>query len=187
MRFDDLPVVDSEDWGWVLYATPGGGVEMLWYDDDDIECFCDPDDTEPDVECGCQWLAVCYPSPNLGDACISIDHGRLRALPEGFEIGHARLPSTKGGWIYAVALMPEVDLRRVKIGWTTKPVERRLRSFRTSNPNALLIGLWDAHHHEEERALHLADGRIGNSEVFQCADPWALVARLDAEFRGRPE
>lgn len=86
------------------------------------------------------------------------------AIPRRIEA--TSLVSAFGGWIYAVALVPELDARRIKVGFTENPVGRRLAQYRTANPTALLVGLWEGDRYSEQLAHVALRGRIGASEVF---------------------
>lgn len=90
-----------------------------------------------------------------------------------------------GGLVYAVATVPDLDVRRVKIGYTTRPIENRLDAFRTVNPTASLIGLWSAPSDGEDVALRMVDGRLKDTEVFHVPDVAAALAALDEEMRKR--
>jgi hypothetical protein len=90
-----------------------------------------------------------------------------------------------GGLVYAVALMPDVDVRRIKVGYTTRPIELRIEAFKTTNPTASLLGLWNAPADGEAIAHGLVRGRIGNSEVFSVPDVVAAVTTIDEEMRRR--
>lgn len=90
-----------------------------------------------------------------------------------------------GGLVYAVALIPDVDVRRIKIGYTTRPIELRIEAFKTANPTASLLGLWASPEEGEGIAHGVTGGRIGNSEVFDVTDVVSAVATLDEEMRRR--
>jgi hypothetical protein len=90
-----------------------------------------------------------------------------------------------GGLVYAVALMPDVDVRRIKVGYTTRPIELRIEAFKTTNPTASLLGLWTAPSDGEAIAHGLIRGRIGNSEVFSVPDVVSAVEKIDEEMRRR--
>lgn len=88
-----------------------------------------------------------------------------------------------GGLVYAVALIPDIDIRRIKVGYTTRPIELRLETFRTTNPTASLLGMWAAPSDGEAVAHGAVSGRLGNAEVFHVADVVAAVVAIDEELR----
>lgn len=89
----------------------------------------------------------------------------------------ASAPSTKGGWVYVVLLDP-AHPNRLKVGFTTVP-RKRLAAFRTSNPAAAILGLWEASPADEDRAHDALTGRVGASEVFTVRDAPSAMARID--------
>ncbi len=91
--------------------------------------------------------------------------------------------SRKAGWVYAVSVVPELDLNRIKIGFTERAINVRLGSFRTANPTALLVGLWEAEKHGEQLAHSAVEGRIGSSEVFKCPDVFKALAAIKGVLR----
>ncbi len=162
-----LPAVKLGDFGWVVHLDATAPA-ICWYADDAI---------------GSRGTAYC--SSSLGDPDRwSAKRADLRDLPVWFEPPVASLPSTGEGWLYAIALTPDADLRRIKIGWTSKLIGNRLKSYRTANPGAMLLALWDADRDQELAAHAAVDGRIGASEVFQCADPWSATTAIGAALRG---
>lgn len=92
---------------------------------------------------------------------------------------YANDPSTREGWIYAVALDPSVHPFRVKVGFTARHVAHRLATYRTSNPLAVALGVWDADLQTESRVHAELPRRIGTSEVFVADDVESLLAAVD--------
>lgn len=90
-----------------------------------------------------------------------------------------------GGLVYAVATVPDLDVRRIKVGFTSRPIENRLEAFRTANPTAALLGLWPAPSDAEDVAHRLIEGRVGNTEVFHVPDVVVALTSIDEEFRRR--
>ena len=156
-------------------------MQIVLYDDDDHECFCET--TPCEYEGDCTNVAVCKRAWDGVDV-LEVDRSMLYRIPDDdFDYRCASYPSTREGWIYAIALTPESDLRRIKVGWTTRPIEQRIQKYRTANPTLLVLGLWDAYRRHETRILRSLDGRLGNSEVFIARDPWALVRSIRRELR----
>lgn len=196
LRFDLLPEVDG--YGWVLSRDPlTDELRLVWYDGEEHECFCGadgcrswPEGMEPDDFGGTAThrpltVAICYVHPHdmrTGRGHFIENFSNLRRLPEGLEPRWDADPASAIGWVYCVALAPEVTFDRLKIGWTAKPVEDRLRAFRTTNPTALLLGLWNGSEADEKRVLEVVPGRIGKSEVFDF-DAVRALDRIEAYFK----
>ena len=90
-----------------------------------------------------------------------------------------KLPSPLDGWVYAVALIPEISLNRIKVGWTEFPIESRLATYRTSSPYAFPLAVWPAHFGAEAVAHRALSGRLLNSEVFVVQDVRAAITAID--------
>lgn len=198
MRIDDLPEVEQGDYGWCLYESmfKGDHPRLVWYDDDDCWCSHGLDEKDPSHECpgeigdpdlpknSCylDWGAMVYPTTDITGHYEVAPYGCLRTLPAFITSQYTT--SRKQGWVYAVAIVPDVDLRRLKIGYTERPIGGRLASFRTANPTALLIGLWEANRSDEDRAHLLLPGRVGKSEVFQVHDLAEALGAMDKLLAG---
>ncbi|HWJ41559.1 MAG TPA: hypothetical protein VNT29_10505 [Candidatus Limnocylindrales bacterium] len=77
--------------------------------------------------------------------------------------------------IYAVQLLPEELPERVKFGYTARSVADRLKHYRTVCPSARLLAVWSGDRSHEQVVLNTLPGRLGTSEVFNCASiPYAL-------------
>lgn len=95
--------------------------------------------------------------------------------------------SRLSGWVYAVLLDPSQRPMRIKIGWTTN-IRQRTGHFRTTCPDSVLVGLWDANSCDEPRAHReiSASGkgvRIRKSDVFVVDDVNGLLAILNSLLR----
>lgn len=129
---------------------------------------------------------------NNEDGMYECDEYRpLAALPSNWIKPDTRpwlLDSRFEGWIYAVATVPELSLHRLKVGWTTKPIEQRLKSYRTSSPTCLLLGLWEGFPAGED-AAHAACGEplAGSNEVFDVLDPWKTLDAIGVAVRASNE
>jgi hypothetical protein len=97
----------------------------------------------------------------------------------------AEYPSTRDGWVYAIALDPSVHPFTVKVGYTSKHVAHRLRKYHTTSPLAVVVGIWDARKHDEPAILCQLPGRIGLSEVFVTADVEQLLKAIDGLMGAR--
>jgi hypothetical protein len=179
LTLSDFSEVEPGDYGWCVLdsATP----QLVFYDNE--EWCCDRKDEkahECDDQCGGDSYAVIYESDNLSGRVTEVPFGSLLAVP--LQINTTSKPSGLG-WIYAIALVPDIDIRRIKVGFTERPVAARLAQYRTANPTALLIGLWEGARYAEQRSHSVLDGRIGHSEVFQVSNLARALDGIDAEIR----
>ncbi len=182
-------------YGWVLCRDAGvERVTVKYYDDDEMNCICG------DRTCLKWWDEKSdelsgHPDHFPVEEVILYDHpddvGRAGYYVMGVDsiIGSVDSgpsvppqPRVFDGWIYAIALVPELAPGRIKVGFTSKPIESRLAQHRTANPTAMVIGLWPAMKAWEVEAHCVLTGRIGSSEVFDCDQAEALkniTARLN--------
>lgn len=90
-----------------------------------------------------------------------------------------------GGLVYVVATVPDLDIRRLKVGYTTRPIEQRIDAFRTANPTATLLGLWSVPSDGEDAAHRVVAGRLRSTEVFHVPDVVAALTAIDEELTRR--
>lgn len=89
-----------------------------------------------------------------------------------------------GGVYYVVRLVPELDPRRVKFGFTTS-LDRRLAEFRTTCPHVELVRQWPCSGLNVE---HVATGALARrcrhlgGEVFEADDIDDVLEAADAFF-----
>lgn len=188
MRFYDLPEIEPGQYGLCFYEDDETHrIHIVEYDEDDFWCSHGLDEKDADHSC----TASLADGGDIGKGCY-LDYGALITWGPGFStvpfcalrafpISMCDKPfeSRREGWVYAVALTPDEDLRRIKIGFTAKPIARRIQSFRTTNPRSVLVGLWEADRSDERLAHSTADGRVLDSEVFQVSDILETMRRLD--------
>ncbi len=186
MRIADLSPVVEGNYGWCvdLCNVGNGHPRLVYYDDDDDWCVradCNFDQSCPALRAAVQGDdqaqidghsidsgALVYTLEGSTQSTETVPYTSLLRLPA--KITERRDTSTKEGWVYAVAIVPEFDLRRLKIGFTSTPIVNRLKAYRTANPTLLLVGLWEADRADESHAHAVVDGQIGTSEVFECRD-----------------
>lgn len=89
-------------------------------------------------------------------------------------------PCELDGWVYVVAPIPEITLRRLKVGWTTIPLETRLAAYRAIAPFAIPLAAWPAAFGAEAVAHRAISGRLLESEVFHVEDPRDAIERVAA-------
>jgi len=92
------------------------------------------------------------------------------------------------GWFYVIQLVPELDPRRVKLGFASD-VPNRLQQHKTAAPTARVVKQWACKRTWEFTAMDclVAGGcRLLLNEVFECDDIDALLERGDAFFAMLP-
>ncbi len=97
----------------------------------------------------------------------------------------SRIPRTsEQGFFYLIQLTPDIDPRRIKVGFASD-VDQRLLAHRTASPTACLLNYWRCRRANERRAI-LTLTKVGckpiSDEVFECEDIEGLVERADAFF-----
>jgi len=92
------------------------------------------------------------------------------------------------GWFYIVQLIPELDERRVKLGFAGN-VAIRLSAHQTAAPTAQILKAWPCHRVWEYAAIASVtreDCQPLSNEVFIANDLGALVERGDEFFSIMP-
>lgn len=111
-------------------------------------------------------------------------------LSHGFTInGHAQLADVaKTAVFYIIQLVPELDCKRVKLGYTGN-LNARLRAHRTACPNAKVLAYYPCLETWELAAIASITREgcelIGN-EVYQTSDLDMMVDRADTFFAIMP-
>jgi|SRR5579884_1973360 len=112
---------------------------------------------------------------------------RAKRQEEGF-LSSIKLVSKETGFFYVIRLVPELDLRRIKLGFA-EDVATRLAQHKTAAPTAVLVKSWPCKRSWEGTAIDCLAGsgcRLILNEVFECEDVEALVARGDQFFELLP-
>lgn len=112
---------------------------------------------------------------------------RAKRQEEGF-FGSMKLVSKETGFFYVIRLVPELDPRRIKLGFA-EDVAVRLAQHKTAAPTAVLVKCWPCKRSWEGTAIDcLASSgcRLILNEVFECEDVEALIARGDQFFKLLP-
>lgn len=130
-------------------------------------------------------------SGNQLTLCLTSDEAaeieRLRA-DHGFG-GSAPLAPSEVGVFYVIQLVPELDPRRLKLGFA-ESLDQRLAQHRTAAPTARILHAWGCRRSWEVTAIDAltsSDCRLILNEVFECDDPQSLVLRGNAFFAMLPE
>jgi hypothetical protein len=92
------------------------------------------------------------------------------------------------GYFYVVQPVPDLEPRRVKLGYTTN-VESRLASYRTISPHAQVLETWPCKTAWEAAAIDSVtreECELLGGEVFRCEDVNRLIERADAFFELMP-
>lgn len=111
-----------------------------------------------------------------------------RRAEAGFTASTVVVPSEAGAF-YVIQLVPELDPRRIKLGFA-ESLEQRLAQHRTAAPTALVFRAWPCKRSWELTAMDALtrEGcRLILNEVFECDDPGGLAARGDAFFALLPK
>jgi hypothetical protein len=93
------------------------------------------------------------------------------------------------GHFYFIQLVPELDPKRVKLGFADS-VPNRLQQHRTSAPTAKLLKSWPCRRSWERTAIDAvaaAGGALILNEVFEFADLDAAIQRADQFFSLLPK
>ena len=108
---------------------------------------------------------------------------RTKRREEGF-LGATRPVDTGVGVFYVIQLVPELDPRRVKLGFADD-LKARLMQHRTSAPTAKVVKSWPCKRSWEStamEALAAVQCRLILNEVFECSSLDALIDRGDQLF-----
>lgn len=84
------------------------------------------------------------------------------------------------GTFYVIQLVPDLDQRRVKLGFA-ESLERRITEYRTVSPTAQVVHSWPCRREWEPAVItaltRAADCKRKSTEVFDCENLEALVKR----------
>jgi len=130
--------------------------------------------------------------PDSGNQLINVlteeDAEQIRMLREQEGFGEPKVLDVNGGWFYVIQLVPELDSRRIKLGFASDP-ESRLKAHQTTCPTANLVGTWPCKRSWERAALDSATQsscKLIANEVFDCDNIEALIAHCKAFFAVMP-
>ncbi len=113
---------------------------------------------------------------------------REKRREEGF-IGSSKPVSKDVGEFYIIRLVPELDARRIKLGFADD-LASRLSQHRTAAPTAQVVRSWPCKRSWEGTVMDCLTGehcRLILNEVFECEDVDALVALANQLFELLPD
>jgi hypothetical protein len=111
---------------------------------------------------------------------------RKNVFPDGDRANRDALSDT--GWLYLIQLVPELDPKRIKLGFASN-VEDRLSQLQTAAPTARCIKQWPSKRTWELTAIDcLTDElcKLIRNEVYECGDIDALCRKADRFFEFMP-
>lgn len=115
------------------------------------------------------------------------DRVRSQRREQGF-LDTSKPVETGVGVFYVVQLVPELDQKRIKLGFADD-VTSRLAQHRTSAPTAKLVKSWPCKRTWEATvmdALTAERCRLISNEVFECDDLAQVIAKGDTLFATLP-
>lgn len=107
---------------------------------------------------------------------------------EGYTTGTSQPVTNGAGVLYVVQIMPDADPSRIKLGYATDAT-RRLASYRTISPTAIIIKTWPCRSIWEQTAIDSLTAEnctLIGGEVFTCTDIERLIQRGDTFFSYLP-
>ena len=113
---------------------------------------------------------------------------RAKRREEGF-IGSTKPIARDAGVFYVIRLVPELDPRRVKLGFADD-LNYRHSQHRTAAPTAIVVKSWPCKRAWEGTVMDCLTGsacRLILNEVFECEDVDSLIARGDQLFALLPD
>lgn len=124
-----------------------------------------------------------------GQATLALSSEDAEAVREvrrrqGFLKGAATPIENGDGYFYIVQVVPELEPRRVKLGWTYD-IDSRLSAHRTAAPTAQLVRAWPCKKSWEGTAmasLTRCGCQLIANEVYTCDNVEAITERADQFF-----
>jgi hypothetical protein len=113
---------------------------------------------------------------------------RQKRREEGF-IGDSKPVAKNVGEFYIIRLVPELDDRRVKMGFADD-LSTRLSQHRTAAPTAQVLSSWPCRRSWESTVMDCLSAhncRLILNEVFECDDVDGLVELANQLFRLLPD
>jgi len=107
---------------------------------------------------------------------------RSKRLEEGF-LGLNRPAVKESGLFYVIRLVPELDPRRIKLGFADD-IGTRMTQHKTAAPTAVLVKCWPCKRSWEVTVIDClaVECRLILNEVYECEDVDSLLAKADQLF-----
>jgi hypothetical protein len=121
--------------------------------------------------------------PTLALTAEEAEHVRAMRREEGF-LGSTKMVAKEVGFFYVVRLVPELDPRRIKLGFADN-VSIRLSQHKTAAPTAVLVRYWPCKRSWELAVIDCLTAvrcRLVLNEVYECEDVDSLMCRGDQLF-----
>jgi hypothetical protein len=93
------------------------------------------------------------------------------------------------GYFYIIQLVPDLDPKRIKLGFATN-VRERLAQHQTSAPTAVCFKRWPCKRSWEQTAIEcvtIGSCRLIKNEVFECDDVEAVARKAEEFFKLMPD
>lgn len=112
------------------------------------------------------------------------DAERVRAIRKASGFNNTELVQLANGYFYVVQVVPDLDQRRVKLGYAAD-VDNRMTAYRTLSPTVALVKAWPCKPSWERAAMdsltRIECEQIG-VEVYQCENIDSLISRGNEFF-----
>ena len=107
---------------------------------------------------------------------------RAKRAEEGFLGSHSPIVK-EFGVFYLIQLVPELDPRRIKLGFADD-IAMRMAQHKTAAPTASLVKTWSCKRSWELTVIDClsVDCKLILNEVYECEDVPGLVAKADRLF-----
>jgi len=110
-----------------------------------------------------------------------------RRLEEGF-LRSGKPVETEFGFFYVIQLVPELDPRRIKLGFAVN-VSERLSEHRTASPTAKIKAKWPCRRSWERTVIDClvaSSCKLISHEVYECSDLEGLIKKGNTFFEVLP-
>lgn len=131
-------------------------------------------------------------SESRGQLTLALSESDSDALAQlresqGYGVNELKPIENGKGHFYALQLVPELDPKRIKLGFTSG-IDGRLSAHRTAAPTSVLLKSWPCRRSWEIAALASVsrDYDTIGQEVFLCPNPDEVIGRGDTWFSLMP-
>ncbi len=121
--------------------------------------------------------------------CLTVDQADIvRTMRSGFVTPIKLEASCGAGFFYVVRLVPELDPRRIKLGFADD-VANRLAQHRTAAPTAAVVASWPCKRSWELTTIDCLarECRLILGEVYECDDLEGLLVKAGRFFELLPD